>query len=49
MFLIFVAVRCQRYLVSTYTDDNLYIHEDFLCIPDVFHMSYLIESCLRER
>lgn len=44
MFLIFVVIRCQRYLVSTYADDNLYIYEDFLHIPDMFHMNYLIEN-----
>lgn len=49
MFLIFVAVRCQRYYVAIYSGSNIYVHHDFLCIPDVFHMNYLIESCLRER
>ena len=43
MFLIFIAIQYQEYYVTIYSNSNI-VHHDFLRIPDMFCMNYLIES-----
>lgn len=44
MFLTLTHIHTHRYHIIISSGSCIFICEDFLCIPDVFHMNYLIES-----